>query len=83
MHFNFKLSLLDKLQPIIHNNADSREQVILSESGETSTQTEHRLRVKTALNKHVGGFWCERYQEMDLLSTGGSLIMNYGLVFWS
>ncbi len=56
MHFNSKLSLLDKLQPIIHNNAYSREQVILSESGETSAQTEHRLRVKTALNKHVVDF---------------------------
>ncbi len=35
---------------------------------------------KTTLNKYVGGFWCERQQEMDFF-TGGSVIMDYGLGF--
>ncbi len=42
-------------------------EVILSESEEKSAQIKHSLQVKTALNKYVGGFWCERQQEMDLL----------------
>ncbi len=33
---------------------------------------------KTALNKYVGGFWCERQQ---MIFTGGSVIMHYGLIF--
>ncbi len=35
---------------------------------------------KTALNKYVGGFWCERQQDMDVF-TGWSIIIDYGL-FW-
>ncbi len=34
---------------------------------------------KTALNKYVAGYWCER-QDMDFF-TGGSVIMDYGLMF--
>ncbi len=36
---------------------------------------------KTALNKYVAGFWCERQQEMDFF-TGGSIIIDYGLIFY-
>ncbi len=36
-----------------------------SESGEKAAQIKHRLQDKTALNKYVTGFWCERQQEMD------------------
>ncbi len=43
-------------------------------------QIKQRLQAKTALNKYVAGFWCERRQEMDFF-TGGSVIMDYGLVF--
>ncbi len=35
---------------------------------------------KTALNKDVAGFWCERQQEMHFF-TGGRVIMDYELVF--
>ncbi len=50
-----------------------------SESGEKSAQIKHRLQAKTALNKYVAGFWCEIQQEMHFF-TGGSIIMDYGLV---
>ncbi len=39
--------------------------VFWSESGEKSAQIKHRLQAKTALNKYVAGFWCERQQKMD------------------
>ncbi len=39
------------------------------------------LQAKTALNKSVAGFWCERQHEMDFF-TGGS-VMDYGLIFRS
>ncbi len=64
---------------IIHYNSCS-EKVFWSESGEKSAQIKHRLQAKTALNKYVAGFWCERQQEMDFF-TGGSVIMDYGLIF--
>ncbi len=47
----------------IHNIAFSSEKVVSSESGEKYAQIEHLLQVKqskTALNKYVSGFWCER-----------------------
>ncbi len=65
---------------IIHNDASSSEKVFWSESGEKSAQIKQRLQDKTALNKYMGVFWCERQQEMDFL-TGGNVIMDYGLVF--
>ncbi len=65
---------------IIHNNASSSEKVAWSDSGEKSAQIKHCLQDKTALNKYVAGFWWERQQEMDFF-TGGSVIMDYGLVF--
>ncbi len=43
-----------------------------------------RKQFRTVLNKYVVGFWCERLnrgQGMDFL-TRGSVIMDYGLVFW-
>ncbi len=66
---------------LLDNDASSREKVVWSESGEKSAQIKHRLQAKTALNKYVAGFCCERQQEMDFF-TGGSIIMDYGLVFW-
>ncbi len=66
------------LESIIHNNASSSEKVFWSESGEKSAQMPKQSR--TALNKYVAGFWCERQQEMDFF-TGRSVIMDYGLVF--
>ncbi len=39
--------------------------MVWPESGEKSAQIKHRLQVKTALNKYVAGFRCERQQEMD------------------
>ncbi len=53
-----------KYESIIHNNSSSSEKVFWSESGEKSAQIKHRLQDKTALNKYVAGFWCERQQEM-------------------
>ncbi len=38
---------------------------VWSESGEKSAQIKHCLQAKTALNEYVGGFWCERQQEMN------------------
>ncbi len=38
------------------------------ESGEKSAQNKHRLQTKTALNKDVVGFWCERQQEIVFIS---------------
>ncbi len=32
---------------------------------------------KTALNKYVAGFWCDKRQEMHF----STIIMNYGLIF--
>ncbi len=61
-------------------NASSSEKVFWSESGEKSAQIKQRLQAKTALNKYVAGFWCERQQEMRFF-TGGSVIMDYGLIF--
>ncbi len=46
-------------------------------SVEESAQIKHHLQAKTALNKYVAGFWCERQQEMDFF-TGGSVIRDYG-----
>ncbi len=48
--------------------------MFLSESEVKSAQINHRLRAKTALNKYVGEFWCERQQEIDLF-TGITLIL--------
>ncbi len=73
-----------KYESIDHNNTSSIEKVVWSESGEKSAQIKHRYnpkQSKTALNKYVGGFWCERQQEMDFF-TGGSIFMDYGLMFW-
>ncbi len=39
-------------------------------------QIKQRLQDKTALNKYVAGFWCERQQEMHFF-----IIMDYGLIF--
>ncbi len=64
-----------------YNKASSNEKVIWSESGEKSAQIKHRLQDKTALNKYVAGFWCERQQEMDFF-TGGSVIIHYGYFSW-
>ncbi len=61
-------------------NSSSSEKVFWSESGEKSSQIKQRLQAKTALNKYVAGFWCERQQEMHFF-TGGSVIMDYGLIF--
>ncbi len=44
----------------------------------SSDQIKQRLQAKTALNKYMCGFWCERQQEMHFF-TGGSVIMDYGL----
>ncbi len=33
---------------------------------------------KTVLKQYVGGFWCERKQEINFF-IGGSIIMDYGL----
>ncbi len=66
-----------KYESIIHNAFFP----VLSESREKSAQIKHCLRAKqskTALNKYVGGFWCERQQ---MIFTGGSVIMHYGLIF--
>ncbi len=63
--------LLTKIR--VHNNASSSEKVVWSESGENSVQIKQRLQDKTALNKYVAGFWCERWQEMDFY-TGGSVM---------
>ncbi len=41
-------------------------------------QIKQRLQDKTALNKYVAGFWCERQQQMHFF-TGGRVIMDYGL----
>ncbi len=38
---------------------------VWSESGEKSAQIKHCLQAKTALNEYVGGFWCDRQQEMN------------------
>ncbi len=38
---------------------------VSSESGDKSAQIKLRLQAKTALNKYVSGYWCEREQEMD------------------
>ncbi len=64
----------------IHNTAFSSEKVISPESGEKSAQIKHSLQVKTVLNKYLGGFWCERTTSDFFI--GGSVIMDYGLVFW-
>ncbi len=69
-----------KYESIIHIIASSSEKVVSSESGEKSVQIKHRLQAKTALNKYVDGLWCERQHKMDFF-TGGSVIMDYGLVF--
>ncbi len=37
---------------------------------------------KIVLNKYVSGFWCERTTGAELFSAGGSVIMDYGLLFW-
>ncbi len=47
--------------------------------GEKSAQIKHRLQAKTALNKYVCGFWCERQQEMNVFTEGS--IMDLGLIF--
>ncbi len=44
----------------LSNAAFSSEKVIWSESGEKSAQIKPHLQAKTALNKYVCGFWCER-----------------------
>ncbi len=74
---NLKHCFLLKYESIIHNNASSSEKVVWSESGEKSAQIKHRLQSKTV---YVAGFWCERQQEIDFF-TGGSVIMDYGLIF--
>ncbi len=71
-----------KYESFIHNIASSSEQVISSESGEKSAQIKHRLQANTVLNKYVGGFWCERQQEMDFF-TGGSVIMELEAAVWT
>ncbi len=40
----------------------------------------HHLQAKTVLHKYVGGFWCDRQQEMDFV-TGGSVIVDFGVIF--
>ncbi len=55
-YIKFNCELLPKYESIIHNNASSSEEVILSESGEKSAQIKHRLQSTTALNKSVSGF---------------------------
>ncbi len=52
------------------------------ESGERSAQNKHWLQTKTFLNKDVVGFWCETTAENFFFFTGGSVIMDYGLIFW-
>ncbi len=42
-YIKFNCELLPKYESIIHNNASSSEEVILSESGEKSAQIKHRL----------------------------------------
>ncbi len=79
MLFNFKL-LLMYLMSTIHITAFFRENLFSSESGEKSAQIKHRLQAKTALNKYVGGLWCEGQQWIDVF-TGGSIIIDYGLIF--
>ncbi len=43
-------------------------------------QIKQRLQAKTALNKYVAAFWCERQQQMHFF-TGERVIMDYGLGF--
>ncbi len=46
-----------------------------SESAEKYALFTSENQSKTTLNKYVGGFWCERQQEMDFF-TGGIIIMD-------
>ncbi len=61
-----------QIRVIIHNNASSSEKSVL-----VWIRREICTDAKTAQNKHVSGFWCERWQKM-LFFTGGSVIMYYG-----
>ncbi len=72
-----------KYESIIHNNTSS----VIRWSGLNQERNLHRSSTvykpkqsKTALNKYVAGFSCERQQEIDFFA-GGSVIMDYGLVF--
>ncbi len=62
--------------------ADKTSQSSTSNPHHSSTSVKKKREIsKTALNKHVAGFWCERQQEMDFF-TGGSAIMDYELAFY-
>ncbi len=65
----------------VRNTAVSSEKVILSESGEKYEQIKQRLQAKTDLNKYVVDYHVRGKQRMDFF-TGGSVIMDYGLIFW-
>ncbi len=65
---------------LIHNDASSSEKCSGLNQERNLHQIKHRLQVKTALNKCVAWFWCERQQEMHFF-TGGRVIMDYGFVF--
>ncbi len=58
----------------MHINASFSEKSS-AESGEKSAQIKHCLQAKTALHKYVGGFCCERQQEMDFYN-GRIFIMS-------
>ncbi len=75
-----KIHHQDKLpvQYIIHNSASFREKAISSESGEKYAQIKNLLQAKTVQNKLVDDGTGQQGIE---LFTGGSVIMDYGLVF--
>ncbi len=74
---------------IIHDIAFSCEKVVLSESGEKYAQIKHSLQVKTVQNCSKQICWwifvcldVRGQQGMDFV-TGGSVLRDYGLMFWS
>ncbi len=78
-----KIHHQDKLpvQYIIHNSASSSEKAISSESGEKYAQIKNLLQAKTVQNSCKQISWWMTEQQGIELFTGGSVIMDYGLVF--
>ncbi len=73
---DFKLLLWAKIQVLYLQYCI----LVLSES-EEKLRTVYKWKQSTAaLNKYVGGFWCEKEQDNGFL-TGGGVIMDYGLLF--
>ncbi len=69
-----------KYESIIHNIAFSSEKAVLSESLEKHAQIKHRLQAKKS-SKHMTVDFDVRGQQEKHFITGGSAIMDYGLVF--